>query len=82
MASGEKVRRGWGCEGCQRAGQRGERRELYSSGGQVGARATVVLYPEEGLVLAVMTNLTNAEIDPMLEKLLATLLPAEPASMR
>ena len=22
VASGEKVRRGWGCEGCQRAGQR------------------------------------------------------------
>ncbi|MFP5285416.1 MAG: serine hydrolase domain-containing protein, partial [Thermoanaerobaculia bacterium] len=36
--------------------------EIYSSGGQMGGRASLYVYPESGTVLAVMTNLTNAEI--------------------
>jgi serine beta-lactamase-like protein LACTB len=55
--------------------KRGERTEIYSSGGQIGARASMYVFPEERVVLAVMTNLTNAEIIPMEDRILALLIP-------
>jgi CubicO group peptidase (beta-lactamase class C family) len=55
--------------------QAGERREIYSSGGQVGGRASLYVFPDDGLVLAVMSNLTNAEIVPLEHEILRLLLP-------
>lgn len=59
--------------------KRGERTEMYTSGGQIGARASMYIYPEERLVLAVMTNLTNADIIPMEERILQLLIPGLPS---
>jgi CubicO group peptidase (beta-lactamase class C family) len=53
--------------------------EIYTSGGQVGGRASMRLYPGRGTVLAVMTNLTNADIVPMESEILRLLLPELPA---
>ena len=41
----------------------------------MGARGSLWVYPDEGMVLAVMTNLTNADLVPMERELLALLLP-------
>jgi CubicO group peptidase (beta-lactamase class C family) len=55
--------------------QRGERTEIYTSGGQIGGRASMYVYPAEGIVLAVMTNVTNAPIIAMEERILRVLMP-------
>ncbi|HKV12817.1 MAG TPA: serine hydrolase domain-containing protein [Thermoanaerobaculia bacterium] len=52
--------------------------EIYSSGGQIGGRSSLYVYPESGTVLAVMTNLTNAEIVPMEREILQILMPEVP----
>jgi CubicO group peptidase (beta-lactamase class C family) len=57
----------------------GGHRELYSSGGQVGGRSSLYVYPDDGVVLAVMTNLTNADIVPLEREVLRVLLPDLPA---
>ena len=56
----------------------GDLTEIYSSGGQIGGRSSLYIYPESGTVLAVMTNLTNAEIVPMEREILHILLPEVP----
>ena len=56
----------------------GDRTEIYSSGGQIGGRSSLYIYPESGTVLAVMTNLTNAEIVPMEREILEILLQEGP----
>ena len=53
----------------------GERRELYSSGGQVGGRSSLYVLPDDALVLALMTNLTDADVVPLEHAILAALLP-------
>lgn len=53
--------------------KRGDLREIYTSGGQIGARASMYLYPDQNLILAVMTNLGNADILPMEERMLEVL---------
>ena len=53
----------------------GERREVYSSGGLVGGRASLYVLPDDGLVLALMTNLTDPDIVPFERELLGILLP-------
>jgi serine beta-lactamase-like protein LACTB, mitochondrial len=58
--------------------QAGGHREIYSSGGQVGARGSLYVYPDDSLVMTVMTNLTNAEIIPMEREVLRVLLPDLP----
>jgi len=55
--------------------QRGPRTEIYTSGGQIGGRASMYVYPAEGLVVAVMTNVTNAPILAMEERILRLFLP-------
>jgi hypothetical protein len=37
-------------------------RRITSSGGQIGGRASINLYPDDGVVFAIMTNLSNADI--------------------
>jgi CubicO group peptidase (beta-lactamase class C family) len=53
--------------------KRGDLREIYTSGGQVGARATMRIIPEKRLVVAMMTNLQNADIIPLEERMLDAL---------
>lgn len=60
--------------------KRGGVTEIYSSGGQTGARGSLYLYPDRGIVLAVMTNVTNAEIIPMEQRILKMLMPDLPES--
>jgi CubicO group peptidase (beta-lactamase class C family) len=55
--------------------ERGPLREIYTSGGQVGARASMHVYPHNRLAVAVMTNLQNADIIPLEERILKTLMP-------
>ena len=58
--------------------QAGTHREIYASGGQVGGRGSLYVYPDDRLVMVVMTNLTNAEIIPMEREILRLLLPDLP----
>jgi len=72
--TGEKVTSPWGDIGLGwMIRERDSRREIYTSGGQVGTRATMYIYPEDGIVLAIMCNLENAPIDPMLDEILVVL---------
>ena len=59
--------------------QAGSHREMYGSGGQIGGRSSLYVYPDDGIVLAIMTNLTNAEIIPLEREILRILMPDLPA---
>ena len=56
----------------------GGRRELYGSGGQVGGRSSLYVYPDDGVVLAVAANLTDADLVPLEREILRLLIPNLP----
>jgi CubicO group peptidase (beta-lactamase class C family) len=60
----------------------GDRREIYSSGGQVGGRSSLYLLPDDGIALALMTNLTEADLVPLERELLGILVPGYAAWAR
>ena len=56
-------------------GKSGVRPTLFHGGSQPGCRSLLTLFPEEGLVVAIMTNSEHAKPPEILDVILKTLLP-------